>query len=182
MWRGLSYPSKWFGEFAALGCTFVTGAVEALSAEVLERLDKGRTGAGVEAALGILNAVGIAMQPTLVAFTPWTTREDYLAVAELIERRGLWESISPVQVSIRLVLPLGSPLVESPDAGGRLGELDAANFTYGWQHPDAHRAKLRAAVSAMQTTAPRAGWCRTGFVERSQREVRLTAFSARPDH
>jgi hypothetical protein len=177
MWRGLSCPFKWFGEFAALGCSFVTGAVE-----VLERLDKGRTGAGVEAALDILDAAGIAIQPTLVAFTPWTTPEDHLAVAEFIERRGLWESISPIQVSIRLVLPPGSLLVESPDAGEWIGELDAANFTCGWPHPDARRDKLRAVVPAIQTTAPRAGWCHTGFVERSQREVRLTTFSARTNN
>jgi radical SAM superfamily enzyme YgiQ (UPF0313 family) len=125
-----------FADFARLGCTRVTTAVESLSPLVLERLGKGHTGADVDAALAILDDAGIAMAPTLVAFTPWTTRDDYLAVVEFIEARGLQESIAPVQLSIRLLAPPHSALIEAPDAGEWLGELDAANFTYRWRHPD----------------------------------------------
>ncbi len=125
-----------FAELGALGCTRVTTAVESLSPLVLERLDKGHTAADVDAALSILDAAGIAMAPTLVAFTPWTTRDDYLAVVEFIEARGLQESIAPVQLSIRLLVPPHSALATAPDARDWLGELDAANFTYRWRHPD----------------------------------------------
>jgi radical SAM superfamily enzyme YgiQ (UPF0313 family) len=125
-----------FADLVALGCTRVTTAVESLSPLVLERLGKGHTAADVDAALGILDEAGIAMAPTLVAFTPWTTREDYLAVVEFIEARDLQESIAPVQLSIRLLAPPHSALTTAPDAGEWLGELDSANFTYRWRHPD----------------------------------------------
>jgi hypothetical protein len=125
-----------FPEFARLGATFVVSAVESVSDAVLERLGKGHTAADIDAALEVLEAAGIAMRPTLVAFTPWTTLDDYLAQIEFIHARGLHQHIPPVQLSIRLLLPPGSPLVHAPDASAWLGPLDAENFTYRWRHPD----------------------------------------------
>ena len=146
-----------FREFAALGCTFVTTAVESLSDRVLQRLDKGHTAADVEVALGILDQAGIALQPTLVAFTPWTTLEDYLDVVDFIETHGLHENILPVQLSIRLLVPPHSRLAEAPDARAWLGELDAANFSYRWQHPDPRMDALHSAVSALVSEAEAGG-------------------------
>ena len=136
-----------FAELAALGCTRVTSAVELLSPLVLERLGKGHTAADVDAALAVLDEAGIALAPTLVAFTPWTTRDDYLDVVEFIEARGLQGSIAPVQLSIRLLVPPGSALIDTPDAANWLGELDAPNFTYRWRHPDPGMDALWEAVS-----------------------------------
>ena len=62
-----------FPELAALGCAFVVSAVESLSDDVLRHLAKGHTRADVAEALDILDAAGIPMRPTFVAFTPWTT-------------------------------------------------------------------------------------------------------------
>jgi radical SAM superfamily enzyme YgiQ (UPF0313 family) len=138
-----------FSEFAALGCTFMTTAVESLSDRVLARLDKGHTGADVAAALDILDQAGIAVQATLVAFTPWTTLDDYLAVVDFIQARGLQENFRPVQMSVRLLVPPHSALAEAPDAGEWLGELDAANFSYRWQHADPRMDELHAAVVAL---------------------------------
>jgi len=134
-------------ELAALGCTFVTSAIESVSETVLARLEKGHTVPDVDAALAILDAAGIALQPTLVAFTPWTTLDDYLAQLEFIRTRGLEAHIAPVQLSIRLLLPPRSPLLRVPDAPAWLGELDAAGFTYRWHHPDPRLDELHALVA-----------------------------------
>ncbi len=142
-----------FREFAELGCTFVTTAVESLSDQVLQRLDKGHTGAEVATALGILAQAGIAVQATLVAFTPWTTLDDYLALVDFIQARDLHENIRPVQLSVRLLVPPHSALKEEPGGADWLGELDAANFGYRWQHPDARLDDLHAAVSALVADA-----------------------------
>ncbi len=136
-----------FSEFAALGCTFVTSAVESLSDTVLARLDKGHTAADVDVAVGVLKAAGIALHPTPVAFTPWTALDDYLALVDFVEARGLQESLAPVQLSIRLLVPPGSLLLASRDAAEWLGELDEANFTYRWKHPDPRMDELQARVS-----------------------------------
>lgn len=146
-----------FAEFAALGCTFVTTAIESLCDRVLQQLGKGHTAADVNRALSILAQAGLAVQATLVAFTPWTTLEDYLAVVDFIAARGLQENIRPVQLSIRLLVPPGSPLAEQPQASEWLGELEAANFGYRWQHPDPRMDRLHAAVSNLLAVAEAAG-------------------------
>jgi radical SAM superfamily enzyme YgiQ (UPF0313 family) len=163
-----------FADFARLGCTRVTTAVESLSPVVLERLGKGHTAADVDAALRILDEAGIAMAPTLVAFTPWTTRDDYLAVVEFIEAHGLQESIAPVQLSIRLLVPPHSALIESPDAGEWLGELDAPNFTYRWRHPDPGMDTLCVDISTVVAEAE----ARQEPARLTHRRIRSLAYAA----
>jgi hypothetical protein len=144
-----------FTEFARLGCTFVVSAIEAVSDVVLVQLHKGHTAAEIDDALEILDAAGIGLQPTLVAFTPWTRLEDYAAQIEWIAERGLIEHIPPVQLSIRLLLPPGSPLATAGQPW--LGPLEAENFTYRWTHPDARMEMLSAQVAARVAEAERCG-------------------------
>ena len=62
-----------------------------------------------------------------------------------------------VQLSIRLLVPPHSALIEAPDAGEWLGELDAANFTYRWRHPDAGMDALCVEVSNVVAEAETRG-------------------------
>lgn len=137
-----------FAELTDLGATFVTSAIESLSPLVLERLQKGHTAADIDMALEILDNAGLALRPTLVAFTPWTTLDDYVALIDFVEARGLQTHIPPIQLGIRLLLPPGSPLIQAPYAGLWLRELDASNFTYRWEHPDARMDRLHGQVAA----------------------------------
>jgi len=137
-----------FAGFAALGATFVTSAVESLSPLVLDRLAKGHSPEDVPAALAILDAAGLALRPTLVAFTPWTTLDDYLAVIDFVEANGLQQHIPPIQLAVRLLVPPGSPLAAAPDAAEWLGALDPGDLGYRWAHPDPRLDALYAAVSA----------------------------------
>jgi len=61
----------------ATGCAFVTSAVESLDDAVLEKLAKGHTRADFVEALSLMRAVGLAMSPTFIPFSPWTTRASY---------------------------------------------------------------------------------------------------------
>jgi hypothetical protein len=146
-----------FSEFSELGSTFVVSAIESVSDRVLSQLRKGHTAADIDTALATLDSAGIALQPTLVAFTPWTALDDYVAQLEWICARGLIGHIPPVQLSIRLLLPPGSPLLAAPDAGEWLRDLDSANFTYRWQHPDPRMEALYARVTACVVEAERCG-------------------------
>jgi radical SAM superfamily enzyme YgiQ (UPF0313 family) len=123
-------------EFAEAGCLFIITAVESLSDKVLEILDKQHTRADVETALGVCRDAGIPLRPTLVAFTPWTTLEDYCEVLHFVEANGLIDHIDPVQYAIRLLIPPGSWLAEHPQTLPHRGELVEAAFTYRWKHPD----------------------------------------------
>src|SRR5262245_6481889 len=76
-------------ELAALGCLIVVSAVESLSDVVLGHLDKGHTGADVAEALRVTRAAGLTLRPTWVAFTPWTTLDDYREMLDFVEQEGL---------------------------------------------------------------------------------------------
>lgn len=148
-------------ELAALGCTFVVSAVESLSDEVLARLDKGHTAADVAELVAVMDAAGIVLHPTLVAFTPWTTLDDYIDVLEFFRARGLVAYVPPVQLAIRLLVPPHSALLAEPDAATWAGPLDADAFTHRWSHPDPRMDALYEAVASRVERAdedPRATW------------------------
>ena len=136
-------------QFARSGCVFVVSAVESLSNSVLENLVKGHSQDDVREALEILRGAGIAMRPSFVSFTPWTTIDDYLDVLDFVESESLIDHVDPVQYSIRLLVPPGSLLLSSPDNQRWLGRLVQDSFTYEWKHPDSRMDDLHARVSAL---------------------------------
>jgi hypothetical protein len=99
--------------------------------------------------LAVLDAAGIALRPSLLAFTPWTTLADYLDLLDWVEAEGLEEHVDPVHFAIRLLVPPGSALLAEAEPAGWLGELDAAGLTYAWRHPDPRMDDLHAAVAAL---------------------------------
>lgn len=133
-------------ELARLGAVLVTSAVESLSERVLAKLDKGHGRADVLRALEVCAAAGLALRPSLVPFTPWSTLEDLLDVLRLFEARGVLPSLDPVQLSIRLLVPPGSLLEGDPEV---LWEgLDEAGLGWRWRHPDPRMDALQARIAA----------------------------------
>jgi hypothetical protein len=124
---------------------------------VLARLRKGHTAADVAEALALLDAVGIAMRPSLLPFTPWSTRADYAELLTFVARHDLVECIDPVHFSIRLLVPPGSAiLAEDPD-GRHFGPLDAAGFQHPWRHEDPLMDELQGRVAALVERNARRG-------------------------
>jgi radical SAM superfamily enzyme YgiQ (UPF0313 family) len=146
-----------FPELASLGCLFMVSAVESLSETVLTVLEKHHTRADVQEALGIVRGAGIAMRPTWVPFTPWTTRADYLEILDFVEQNELVDHVDPVQYSIRLLVPPGSYLAERPAMRPYLGLLDQAAFTYRWAHPDPSMDRLQREVAGLVEADAREG-------------------------
>ena len=138
-----------FPEFRQLGATFVVSAFEAVSDHVLQQLQKGHTVSDMEEALAILDAAGLHVQPTWVPFTPWTTMEHYLELLAWIREQRLIQHVPAVQLSIRLLIPPKSALLDEVETPGWLGPLDAENFTYRWQHPDPRMDALQQAVAGL---------------------------------
>ncbi len=141
-------------EFADLGCLFVISAIESFSDLVLSSLQKGHTRADIVEAIGLLEAAGLTLRPSFVAFTPWTTLEDYLDMLEVVEQTDLIEATDPVQFSIRLLVPPGSALLTHPAPGSPpvqtfITGLDQAGFQYQWKHPDPRMDDLHQVVSAL---------------------------------
>ncbi len=146
-----------FSELGQLGCAFMVSAVESLSDTVLAHLEKGHTRADIFEALRIVRDAGIAFRPTWVAFTPWTTLDDYLDMLEFVVTEGLIDHVDPVQYAIRLLVPPGSMLLGRPAIQPYLDSLDQAAFTYRWTHPDPRMDDLQRGLSAAVEEAARAG-------------------------
>jgi radical SAM superfamily enzyme YgiQ (UPF0313 family) len=140
-------------ELASLGCAFIVSAAESLSETVLANLAKGHTRADIVEALRLCRAAGIALRPTWVAFTPWTTLADYREMLAFVEAEGLVDSVDPVQFSIRLLVPPGSLLLKSPEMQPHLRERVQDSFYYRWEHPDPRVDGLHEAVSRLTAEA-----------------------------
>jgi radical SAM superfamily enzyme YgiQ (UPF0313 family) len=140
-------------ELRALGASFVVSAFESVSDNVLRRLNKGHTRADMDEALAILEAARLPIQPTWLPFTPWTSLEDYLDLLAWIRERGLIANTPPVQLSIRLLVPPGSALLENSPPGF-FGPLNPADFSHEWRHPDPRMDELHARVTVIAANAP----------------------------
>ncbi|HXO46082.1 MAG TPA: CUAEP/CCAEP-tail radical SAM protein, partial [Mycobacterium sp.] len=86
------------------GCVLITSAVEAFDQRILEILDKRHTLEDFGEAIRELRKAGIAINPTFVAFTPWTSLKVYIEVLATIHHYGLVGNVAPVQYAIRLLL------------------------------------------------------------------------------
>src|SRR5438876_853087 len=115
----------------------------------LAHLGKGHPRADIPVALAIVRRAGIALRPSFVPFTPWSTLADYLDLLDFVEAERLIDHVDPVQYTIRLLIPPGSLLLSRPAIHPFLGALDRAAFTYRWTHPDPRMDALQRAASAL---------------------------------
>ena len=118
------------------GCLFVTSAVESLDDGVLRKLEKGHTRADFEKVVAECRVADLALAPTFVPFTPWTSLHAYCDLLQSIAHLGLIENVSPIQLAIRLLITSGSRLLELEDVRAVVGSYSAASLIYPWTHPD----------------------------------------------
>jgi radical SAM superfamily enzyme YgiQ (UPF0313 family) len=118
------------------GCAFVTSAVEAVDDGILAKLEKGHTRQDLERVVHLFGGTGLMLTPTFVAFTPWTTLEGYCDLLHEIDRLGLVERVSPIQLGIRLLIPQGSRLLELDDVRAITHGFDSVSLIHRWTHPD----------------------------------------------
>jgi radical SAM superfamily enzyme YgiQ (UPF0313 family) len=132
---------------ARTGCVFVTSAVEAIDDEVLQKLEKGHTRADFFEAVRACRDAGLVMNPTFVAFTPWTTLESHRELLATVAELDLVEHVAPVQWGLRLLITQGSRLLELEDVRARIGGFDPVTLTYPWRHADPEVDALQTAIT-----------------------------------
>jgi putative YphP/YqiW family bacilliredoxin len=160
---------------------FVVSAVESLSDVVLANLEKGHTAADVPIALDIVRRAGIALRPSFVTFTPWTTLEDYERLLDFVLEHDWIPEVDPVQFAIRLLIPPGSSLVSSSGMRSYLGVLDGATFSYQWAHPDPRMDRLHGEVRRLVEAAASEGQEATATFEAIREAVRAARGVATPE-
>jgi hypothetical protein len=82
------------------------------------------------------------MAPTFIPFTPWTTTEGYCNLLRVIAELDLIDNVAPVQLSLRLLVPSNSRLLELADIQAVLTGFDAASLSHRWKHPDSRVDEL----------------------------------------
>jgi radical SAM superfamily enzyme YgiQ (UPF0313 family) len=171
------------------GCLFVVTAVESLQDEVLAKIEKGHTRADFLQAVALCRAEGIKLSPTFIPFTPWTSIDSYRDLLTTLRDLDLLESVAPVQLALRLLIPSGSRLLELDDVRRVVTGFDEAALLHRWKHEDpaldalAHET-LRVVHRGQKRGAPRAEifgdlW-RLAFGEEMPHEEVRTARSTVP--
>ena len=143
---------------ARTGCLFITSAVESVDDHVLARLEKGHTRADFVSAAALCREAGIALTPTFVAFTPWTTLEGFRDLLDMVDDLDLIEHVASVQWGLRLLITEGSRLLELADIRARIRPFDPVTLTYPWQHDDPRVDALQANIMetvGVKLTRPR---------------------------
>ncbi len=135
-----------------LGVAFVVSAFETTNDDVLRLLDKGHNRTDMEEAVHLLRAVAIDVRPTWLPFTPWTSMNDLVDMLLFMEQHIL--DVDPIQLTIRLLIPRGSVLLELPESVLSLGAYDPEALSYTWRalDPALDDLQLRLARLADETT------------------------------
>jgi len=135
-------------ELRDTGCLFVTSAVESVDDTILTYLDKRHTRADFVRAVELLREIGLNFAPTFVAFTPWISLEGYEDLLLTMAALQLIDSVPPVQLAIRLLIPAGSRLLELPEIQACIEEFDENALTFRWTHPDERVDRLQRDIAA----------------------------------
>ena len=148
------------------GCLFVTTAVEEVDDAVLTKLDKGHTRADFVEVVEAARAAGLTLSPTFIPFHPWTTPAGFLDLLTLLAELDLIENVAPVQLSIRLLIPQGSRILELDEMAVYLGGFDAEKLSYAWTPADPRADRLQAKVREAVQQGEREGAGRRAMFQR----------------
>ncbi|MGA8143257.1 MAG: CUAEP/CCAEP-tail radical SAM protein [Candidatus Acidiferrales bacterium] len=158
----------------ATGCLFVTSAIESVDDAVLGKFEKNHTRPDFLRAVELFREAGLALQPTFVPFTPWTTLEGYCELLAVLREQELVENVAPIQLAIRLLIPAGSRLLELEEIRRGVGDFDEAALVYPWKHADPRVDRLCEEIQGIVHSGEKTGRARARIFER----VEDAAFAA----
>ena len=159
------------GPLRDTGCLFVTTAVESLDDAVLAKLEKNHTRSDFFEAVTLARAAGLALQPTFLAFTPWTTLESYRDLLRVLRELELVESVPSVQLALRLLITSNSRLLELDEIRSVAAPFDKKLLVYPWTHKDARVDALGACIFRMVDKLQKQGLSRTEIFSAIWREA-----------
>jgi len=166
--------SEYLRTLRETGCLFVTSAVESVDDAILEKLDKHHTRADFLEVVRRFRAERLVLQPTFLPFTPWTTAAGYLDLLEMLRRSELIENVAPIQLAIRLLIPVGSRLLELDEIRANVGRFDQAAMVYPWKHADKRVDDLSEEVQRIVHVSEKMSRTRTetfALIERAARQA-----------
>ena len=118
------------------------------------------------AVVKLFRELGLVLNPTFVAFTPWTTVQGYVELLAMLDKLGLVEHVAPIQYAIRLLLPEGSRLLEVEVVQEVIRPFDQTALVYPWSHPDPQMDDLYKTVFRLVQANQKSGELRRLHFER----------------
>lgn len=147
------------------GCLFVVSAVESVDDRVLAKLEKNHTRSDFFEAANVMREAGLTLQPTFIAFTPWTTVEGYRDLLGVLTELELIENVAPVQLALRLLITSGSRLLELEDVRAAIRPFDSKSLVYPWMHDDPEVDRLGGRVFRLVAEMQKQGRSRSGIFQ-----------------
>ena len=138
----LKYPD-YFKELKNLKMLFVISAFETTNDKVLNILKKNHTSSDLNNTVELSLSNNIDIRPTWMPFSPWTRKQDLPNIIRLIEEYKLRETVDPIQLTIKLLVPKNSLILNNPEIDNYLEEYDPASFSYSWKYKSPDMDKLQ---------------------------------------
>ena len=129
----LKYP-QYFQELKDLNMLFVISAFETTNDQVLTILKKNHTADDLKSAVELSLENSIDIRPTWMPFSPWTEIKDLINIINLIENYKLRETVAPIQLTIKLLIPKNSLILSSKEMNPYVGDFDPTSFSYKWSY------------------------------------------------
>jgi radical SAM superfamily enzyme YgiQ (UPF0313 family) len=125
---------EYFKQLKDLNMLFVISAFETTNDKVLNILRKNHTSDDLKTAVEISLDNDIDIRPTWMPFSPWTEKLDLVNIIKLIENYKLRETVDPIQLTIKLLIPKNSLILESAEIEKYLEIYDPSSFSYSWKY------------------------------------------------
>jgi len=149
--------------------------VESLDDATLQKLRKNHTRADFFHVVEECRRADISLQPTFVPFTPWTTFEQYIDLFEQLRRLRLMDTVAPIQLAIRLLIPPGSKLFELEEVRKLVEPFETKSLVYPWKNPNPGVDQLAEEVQEIVAASEELKHSRPATFERIWRAANLSA-------
>ena len=137
---------KYFKELSSLNMVFVISAFETTNDLVLSILEKNHTSHDLNNSIEISQDFGIDIRPTWMPFSPWTELKDLSNIVKLIEKYELRETVDPIQLTIKLLIPKHSLIIKKPEINKYLGNYEKNSLSFKWKYENNDVEKLQSSL------------------------------------
>lgn len=172
---------------------FIVSAFESTDDRTLRLLDKGHTAADMAAVVTEVREYGIDIHPSWMPFVPWTVPSDVVGIFRFLDTHDLLGSTDPVQLSIRLLIPQGSLMLDLDEVASVVDGYDPDLLSYRWVSADPRADVLQQRLSALAEAGAESGrdavatlvemWeeaCRVATIDPVEAQPRATVTRGRP--
>lgn len=138
---------------AAAGTLFIVSAFETTDDRTLGLLDKGHSADEMAQVVSRARHYGMDIHPSWMPFVPWTVPDDVVGIFGFLAEHDLLGATDPVQLSIRLLIPRHSLMLDLEEVRSVVGEYDENTLSYQWTAADPRSDELQARLAARAESA-----------------------------